>query len=223
MFFKVLLMNTEMQPQDTLRDIKQMMERSGRFISLSGLSGIAAGTCALVGAYFAHKIIYGNNKGVYGRRLHYSETEFTGIESYMGNSLFQIAAITFVAALVSAFIFTYIRTQKTKTPIWGSTAKRLMFNVCMPMVVGGIYILSLIQNACYGLVAPGCLIFYGLALVNGSKYTLGEIKYLGYAQMILGLVNLYFIGYGIYFWAVGFGIMHILYGIIMWFKYERNS
>jgi hypothetical protein len=72
------------------------------------------------------------------------------------------------------------------------------------------------------LIAPGCLIFYGLALVNGSKYTLGEIRYLGYGQIILGILNCFAVGYGLYFWAMGFGVLHILYGIIMWQKYERG-
>ena len=215
-FQSAFKMNTETKPQDTLRDIKQMMESSSRFISLSGLSGIAAGLCALVGAYFAHKILFTQS---FGRSVY--NADYTSVSSFLNDALFQIALITFIAALLTAFTFTYIRSKKTRTPIWGSTAKRLMFNVCLPMVVGGIFIISIIQNGCYGLVAPGCLLFYGLALVNGSKFTLGEIKYLGYVQIILGLINLYFIGYGIYFWAIGFGIMHILYGIIMWFKYER--
>ena len=78
-------------------------------------------------------------------------------------------------------------------------------------------------NGEFELVAPGCLIFYGLALVNGSKYTLGEIRYLGYGMLALGIMNLFYVAYGLYFWAMGFGILHIAYGITMWMKYERNS
>jgi len=75
----------------------------------------------------------------------------------------------------------------------------------------------------YNLVAPGCLVFYGLALVNASKYTLGEIRYLGYGQLILGIINLWQLSYGLYFWAAGFGILHIIYGIVMWYRHERAS
>jgi hypothetical protein len=91
------------------------------------------------------------------------------------------------------------------------------------MIVGGIFLLKLIENGTYGLIAPGCLIFYGLALINGSKYTLSEIKYLGYCEIFLGIIGCWFTGLGLYFWAVGFGVLHIIYGTVMWFKYERNA
>ena len=89
------------------------------------------------------------------------------------------------------------------------------------MVAGGLYILKLIEHGSFGLIAPGCLIFYGLALVNASKYTLSEVRYLGYCQILLGVINCWFVGYGLYFWAVGFGLLHIIYGTVMWYKYER--
>jgi hypothetical protein len=141
----------------------------------------------------------------------------------MGHQLFTIAIFTFLGAFLLSFSFTYLRSKKTNTPIWGKTAKRLLINVLVPMGVGGIYIIKLIEAGTFGLIAPGCLIFYGLALVNASKYTLVEIRYLGYGQLLLGLVNLWFVGKGLYFWAAGFGVLHIIYGVVMWYRYERNS
>jgi len=218
-------MESQNQHLNTIQDIRQMMERSGRFISLSGLSGIAAGCCALVGAWFAHSELTHPHARI--------ETSYTEIRTAVHNSslnfndflrdgLFQIAVATFIAAFTLAFIFTYINSRKHNTPVWGSAAKRLMINVCIPMITGGIFLLKLIEAGHYGFIAPGCLIFYGLALVNASKYTLGEVRYLGYAQIILGIINLWFIGYGLYFWAAGFGILHIVYGAIMWWKHERR-
>ena len=106
--------------------------------------------------------------------------------------------------------------------MWGNVAFRLFINVSIPLLVGGIYLFRLIHFGTFGLIAPGCLIFYGLALVNASKYTLAEVRYLGYLQLLLGIINLQFVGLGIYFWAVGFGLLHIVYGAYMWYKYERN-
>jgi len=68
-------------------------------------------------------------------------------------------------------------------------------------------------------VAPLTLIFYGLALVNASKYTLSEIRSFGIAEIVLGLIAMAFIGYGLLFWAIGFGLLHIIYGIIMHVRY----
>jgi hypothetical protein len=211
-------MEEQNQSLAELQHIKKIMERSGRFISLSGLSGIAAGVCALTGAWFAHVKIqsFGN-----GDSTLYASSEIGTIE--LLNDLLWIATLTFIAAFVSAFVFTYIRSKKNKVTLFGPATMRLFWNTAFPLAVGGVFIIRLLQMGDIGLVAPSCLIFYGLALVNASKYTLGEIRYLGYGQIALGIMNLWYIGYGLQFWAMGFGVMHIIYGISMWWKYERNT
>jgi len=221
--YKVLFMFNPQTPVNTLQDIKQMMERSSRFISLSGWSGIAAGTCALVGAYFGHIALRGNYYSVSTSNQDENSYFPFLLRQLFYDRLFHIALITFIAAFISAFVFTYIRSRKNNTPIWSTTARRLLINVCIPMITGGIYLLKLIENGTYGLIAPGCLIFYGLALINGSKYTLSEIRYLGYCEIILGIISCWYIGWGLYFWAIGFGLLHIIYGTVMWYKYERNA
>lgn len=200
-----------------------MMERSSRFISLSGLSGIAAGCCGLVGAWFANGII-GANKYSDSNLGNMSDNRNVSVSigDWMGNSLVQIAMFTFIAAFILAFFFTWLRSKKTNVPIWGSTARRLMIQVLVPMVAGGIYLLALMNSGAYGYIAPGCLIFYGIAVLNASKFTLPETAWLGYAEMLLGIISLFFIGNGLYFWAVGFGLFHIIYGVIMWRKYESG-
>lgn len=218
-------MNTSNSHLDTIKDIKQMMERSSRFISLSGLSGIAAGVCALAGAWVAYGVIYPADGAVRKYTAEYREVrmENVSVRDFMGSRLFEIAIATLIAALLLAFLFTWLRSRKTSVPLWGSAARRLMWNVGIPLAVGGLYILRLIETGTYHLIAPGCLIFYGLALVNASKYTLTEIRYLGYGQLLIGLSNLWILGYGLYFWATGFGLLHIIYGVYMWYKYERND
>lgn len=201
----------------TLQDIKQMMERSSRFISLSGLSGIGAGICALGGAFFTFRMMASEKaKGVDYRQLAFE----TG--SDVQQSLLQIGAITFFTALMVAFAFTYMRSVKTGTSIWGTTSRRLLWNTLIPMIIGGIVTIRLVQWGLGGLVAPTCLLFYGLALINGSKYTLSEIRWLGFSELILGIINLWMLGYGLIFWAVGFGVLHIIYGAVMWWKYEKK-
>lgn len=228
-------MNTQDQHLNALKDIKQMMERSSRFISLSGLSGIAAGICALIGAWFAKSIIKNanlylempNGNLVDGRE--YKHLFDNGVlnpamryEAVLGKLIF-CGVTTFISAFVLSFLFTYLRSKKTNTPIWGKSAIRLLVNVMIPIIVGAIFLWKILDYGTIALIAPGCLIFYGLALLNASKYTLIEIRYLGIAQIVLGIINLWFVGKGLYFWAAGFGILHIVYGIVMWFKYERNQ
>lgn len=207
--------NTD-QHLSTLQDIKQMMEKSSRFISLSGLSGVAAGICALAGAAVAHQWLQ-DAPHAYLSYSHGGET----IANALTYNLLLLAIVVFSASFALAILFTWLRSRKTGVPIWGTTARRLMVAVSIPLLIGGLFVLKLAETGAYGLLAPACLIFYGLALLNASRHTLTEIKYLAYLQLLLGAGNLWFIGYGLYFWAIGFGVLHVIYGIVMWYKYER--
>ncbi|HUR11861.1 MAG TPA: hypothetical protein VM012_10855 [Flavitalea sp.] len=209
-------MEVQNQPIETLEEIKRIMERSSRFISLSGWSGISAGVCALIAAFVTARRI---DCWKIGDCL-FSKLAGYGAEN-LKKELILIGAATFLVSFILAFIFTWLRSRKNNSPIWNGTVRRLMWSVMGPLIAGGLFLYRMIQLHQFELVAPGCLIFYGLALINASKYTLGEIRYLGYGQLLLGLLNLWLIGYGLHFWALGFGVLHILYGIVMWYKYER--
>lgn len=202
-------MNEQQQSLQELHHIKQMMERSSRFISLSGFSGISAGLFAFLGSWLAVKKI---STYAHGTGLDYDN---------LVSQLIFIALSVLIGAFVSAFIFTYLRSKKTGVSIWGTTTNRLLINLVIPLIAGGFFVLRIVQMGHVFLIAPTCLLFYGLALINASKYTLGEIRYLGYCELILGISNLWVPGYGLVFWAAGFGALHIIYGIIMWWKYER--
>jgi len=216
-------MSEQQQTLQELQHIKKMMERSSRFISLSGLSGIAAGVCALVGAWVAYDYVVGNKDLLIDANLGLVQAAANDYSIIFNTWLFWIAAGTFAAAMVSAFIFTWIKSRKQGIPLWGKSAVRLLVNVSIPLVAGGIFLFKLIHFGTFGLIAPGCLIFYGLALINAGKYTLGEIRWLGGCELLLGLISLGFVGYGIYFWAIGFGILHIVYGAYMWYVYEKDE
>ena len=95
--------------------------------------------------------------------------------------------------------------------------------MAVPLAMGGIFSLFFLANGHEAYIAPACLIFYGIALYNGSKYTYSDIMYLGYMEMALGVANMFFLGYGLTFWAIGFGALHILYGLIMWNKYDKKA
>lgn len=204
---------------ESISDIRRMMERSSRFISLSGWSGISAGICALIGGWVAHPYIYGQ-KEIHFRDVH----EYRNLWQMLSNSrLWWIALLTLISALVLAVLFTWLRSKREGFSMMNSTSKRLMINAAVPMVAGGLFLLKLVEQGAFELIAPGCLIFYGLGLVNASKYTLEELRYLGYCEILLGLLSMFFFGYGLYFWMAGFGLLHIAYGTYMWLKYERGK
>lgn len=196
---------------DQLRDIKTIMDRSTRFLSLSGFSGILAGVYALAGAFAVHRI-FDRTQSVY---LKFGSPTF-----YL---ICGIAAGVLVLAVLTAFIFSSAKAKKTGEKLWSSSSRRLMINFLIPLATGGIFGISLLQNGMYGLISPVTLIFYGLALLQASKYTLETIRSLGILFIILGLINCWFVGYGLYFWAMGFGFLHIIYGAYMHLKHDRKS
>ncbi len=209
-------MKEEQKHLDTLQDIKQMMNRSSRFISLSGLSGITAGLCALGAAGYIWPTW--NSLAENGAHLN---TAFISVDDKIKSRLLWSGITTFICAFIFAFIFTWFRTKKTDASLWSSTAKRLVGNTAIPLLAGAVLVIRLLEWNLVGLIAPTCLIFYGLALLSGSKYTVSEIRWLGICQLLLGLFTLWFLQYGLITWSIGFGFMHIIYGSLMWWKYER--
>ena len=208
-----------MESKDYLKDIteiKDLMNKSSRFISLSGLSGILAGIYALVGAYFAHGIIA--KIKVIKNPLKQFFVSFDSVET-----LLLIAISVILISIITAFYLTRKKAKKQNEKIWNKTSKRLILNFLIPLLTGGIFSVILIDKGYFDLIASTLLIFYGLSCVNASKYTLGDIRYLGITNIILGLLSTPFVGYGLYFWAVGFGIMHIVYGTWMYFKYDLKK
>ena len=208
-------MDTKLSGSDALHDIRSMMERSSRFISLSGWSGIAAGSCALIGSWFGQLRIRAYNNYGYGQA--------DPCVDCLKNDLISIAAAVFITALLSAFFFTFLRSKKDGVAIWGTASRRLLWNTFIPFSVGAVFIGKLMELQLFEIVPAASLIFYGLALLNGSRYTLGEVRWLGYAEIITGLACLWFPQKGIYFWGFGFGVLHIIYGYSMWWKYERQE
>ena len=201
-----------------ISDIKNMMNKSSQFISLSGLAGIMAGVYALIGAYIAHELIHNNN-------YNYDSTNHDNIITLQSTAFKLIVLIAFVVLILSittASLLTFNKAKREGETLWNATSKRLLTNFMIPLVTGGIFGLLLLRNGSYGLIAPVTLIFYGLACVNASKYTFRDVRYLGITVIILGLISTALSGYALEFWALGFGVCHIIYGIMMYFKYDRG-
>ncbi len=199
--------------QEDLVHIRSMMERSSRFISLSGLSGVFAGIFALLGACYA-AFLFESNEMSY----------FDGLEKVYGDELIYkliiLGIVILVLALFSGFLFTFKKSKKNNLPIWTSTTKVMLLQLAIPLIAGGVFCLALLYHGLFAFLAPATLLFYGLALVNAGKYTYSDIQYLGYFQLFLWSVSLFFLGYGLIFWTLGFGILHILYGLVMFKKYR---
>lgn len=205
-------------PKEDLQAIREIMERSSRFLSLSGISGIFAGAVGLIGALAAYMILPDLNLLAKGDVT-------TGANGLTGSILLLYLGINLllvlVVAVVGAIYFSIRKAKKANQPFWNASTKRMVNYFLIPFITGAIFTLILILRNDLLLVAPAMLIFYGLALVNAGKFTLGEVHYLGITEIVLGLLAAVYVNWGLLFWAIGFGVMHIFYGILMYYKYER--
>jgi len=213
--------DTYSDPQEALADIRNLMSRSGRFLSLSGLSGIWAGACALVAVVLAYvKANIQPLSGVdYYTAFYRQHQSVEAIEPYV----FTSGLITMVVAIVGALFFTMRRSKRTGYSLWNSASRSMLINMIVPLIAGGLLVVAHWHHGDYGYSAAITLIFYGLCLLAGGRYTLDEIRYLGYCEIALGLFTAFYPGYGIDAWAIGFGILHIAYGAVMFFRYERTA
>jgi len=197
---------------DDLGSIKNIMERSTKFISLSGLSGVMAGVYALVGAGYAFTIL--RNGELRGPDHSYREEVIIPLV---------LTAAAVLVLSVSTGIWLTVRKAKRKgLRVWNPVSKALLLSGGIPLATGGLFVIILLMHRHFGIISATCLIFYGLALVSASQHTFGDVKWLGIFEILIGLAALAKPGYGFLLWVLGFGIMHVLYGAIMHFKYDRE-
>ncbi|MEO1415515.1 MAG: hypothetical protein AAFW00_09565 [Bacteroidota bacterium] len=211
-------MNEYKQQLEDITAIRQMMAESTRFLSLSGLSGVSAGIVALIGAAVTY--LYLEGQGLYGQMA--SRSVVITVKLSQLATLVLIALGILLIAATLAFVFTRRNAQKRGQRLWSPSSRKVLLNMLIPLVAGALFCILLTYHGFGKLVGPATLIFYGLALVNAGKYTHQEIYQLGLVEIGLGLVSGMMPGSSIIFWAIGFGVLHILYGIIMYFKYERQ-
>ncbi|WP_276361309.1 hypothetical protein [Daejeonella sp. H1SJ63] len=198
-----------------IAEIRSMMERSSKFLSLSGWAGIMAGIYALAGALAAYKI-YDFNPGTIGNSINSENSSYPDLYFIV-----LLALIILILALGTAVYVSYRAANKREEKLWNTTSKRLLMNMTIPLIAGGILILILISKGMIAYVPPISLLFYGLALYSGGNFTYQEVRVMGLVQICLGLISSYFVEYGLIFWALGFGVIHIIYGIYMQYKYEK--
>jgi len=212
-------MDKQQEQLETLQEIRSLMERSSRFISLSGFSGVIAGIAALAGVVAAYWFlgIDWDTPGYYNYALNENGEANPDFYRFFITDIL----LVLIVSLTGATTLTMKKAREQERPIWDATSKRLLVNIMIPLVTGSLFCLVLLYHGELALIAPATLIFYGLSLLNASKYTLNDIRYLGIIQIVTGLVASLLPDYGLLFWAFGFGLVHIIYGITMYYKYEK--
>jgi hypothetical protein len=212
-------MNQQQAHLDAIQDIKKLMERSSKFSALSGFAGVVVGFFALLSIGISYNLL---EISPFGQTSYLSVLAPNGI---INTKIFNIIALNFGIVLLVSFLTAIWLSNKNAIKkgeqIWDHTSKRMMIHFLIPMFAGGIYCLILFIQNHIALIIPATILFYGLALLNASKYTHDDIKYLGVIMIILGLLASVYLDYALIIWAIGFGLLHILYGSFIYIKYEK--
>ena len=193
---------------NTLNDIKEMMERSSKFKAISGLSVIIVGVLAsLVSAY-----------------IYFCMGDYHINTPAKWRTTVIVALCLLVVAFATVFVMSYLKAKRHHLRFTlDATMRRLLINFFIPMAAGGLLCVALLMQQHYGLVSSITLIFYGLALINSSHFSYPELRYLGYAELVLGLIDCFMVDYAVLTWFIGFGVLHIVFGIILMLKYGRSK
>lgn len=203
---------------EDLQAIRDIMERSSKFLSLSGLAGIFAGMCALVGVAVAWIFVLDSGNVSFHQYINgEGDSSVAGIQLWLAIDALLVLAFAFYGAVY----FSQRKARKAGQKLWTHSTRQLLVHLLIPLISGGIFVLTLLIRNNLELIAPVMLIFYGLSLVNAGKFTLSEIHWLGLTQIVLGLMAGMFVHLGLLFWTLGFGVMHIAYGTVMYYRHER--
>jgi len=201
---------------EDIKDIKSLMESRSRFLSLSGMSGILSGVYALIGAFAANYLARTANS------IAYNDVR-AGEMSPIVMQLLLIATLVFISALITAYYFTYKKAKGKQQKVWTKATYRTLISFCIPFATGGLVTLVLLWKGQFYNIAAFTLIFYGLALYCAGVYTYKDVQWLGISEIFIGICALVFSGHSLYFWAFGFGVLHIVYGTMMYFKYDLKN
>ncbi|MEM7037698.1 MAG: hypothetical protein AAF570_12015, partial [Bacteroidota bacterium] len=182
---------------DDIAQIRAIMERNTKFLSLSGLSGISAGICALVGAVAAW--LYMNQS------IDYIDAVVSRPPAEIMTFFILDAGLVMIFAVSFATYFSMRLAKQKGFEVWNKSAWHMLVNLFIPLAAGGLFCVIQLLHYSVLWVPSTMLLFYGMALMNAGKFTFPEIRYLGVSEIILGLACAIWVEGGLIFWAIGFG------------------
>ncbi|MFB3891755.1 MAG: hypothetical protein ACE15C_07000 [Phycisphaerae bacterium] len=213
---------------EELKIIRQLMERPIRCSTMSGYSGILAGCAALAGlaadslicAYYA-----------VGRGGESWQEPITSPRVAMWTNAV-VWGCVFLVALAGTLGLTRLREIRSGMPFW-SPVKRKLLRTILPPFVAGAGLTSAIMYRWYisdgpnewGLIPPVWMLFYGVACWQVGEFSIRELRYMGAAFIVAGLLTAAFWQAHFPGLAPGeapyltlgatFGGFHIVYGIVV--------
>lgn len=192
---------------EELKVIRQLMERPIRYSTMSGLSGIWAGCAALAGVFADSYFSFRCNQGA--------------VAAFCVNAL--IWGGVFAMAFAGTIVLTRLREVKQGMPAWSAIKKRILLTIGPPFVAGaGLTFAiacpwSLGRGAAQWELIPAIwMLFYGVTLWQLGLFSTVEIRTLGWAFIVAGLLSAALLRNSPYLtMGATFGGFHVLYGVVV--------
>lgn len=204
-------------PQDAvdhLDHIRSIMERSTTFMSLTGLSGVMAG---IFGLLTTAVIAYGLGTAFFDdtAKMHLANN------AELRYMIVGVAAAALFVTLATAVTLTVRKARSKGLSVWDKVTQRFAVHLFLPLSAGGLFTIALALDGQLDFVCPAMLLFFGLSLLNASRFVQCDMFWLGTAEVALGLVASFVPTLGLILWGAGFGLATLIYGTLMYYKYER--
>ncbi|MEM7417422.1 MAG: hypothetical protein AAF389_18165 [Gemmatimonadota bacterium] len=180
---------------DNLRYIRQAMERSGSFTHVSGIGGVGMGSLAIGAAALA----------------------------WNASTTAEWLAIWLVAAGASLAVSVLAMARKSAADgvtLLTGPGRKFAWSVTPPLAAGGVLTIALVRAGAFDLLPGMWLLLYGAAIVTGGSHSVRSIPFMGAAFMAAGVGALLTpASWGDVWMAVGFGVLHIVFGALIWRKH----
>jgi len=181
---------------DNLRFIRETMERSTHFTAVPGYGGILMGVTAVAAAYIANV-----------------QADF---RSWQTTWLIE-AALAFVIGLFAM----WQKSKISKTSLMSAPAKKFALGFFPPLICGVILTYALFRlGTDKDLVISVWLLLYGTAVVCGGMFSVKIVSIMGWIFILMGALAVFVpTMYSDGLMAFSFGILHIIFGVIIARKY----
>ena len=181
------------------------MQQNSSYFSLSGLSGILVGIYGLLTVYMVHMLTSTYGDGFDGS----SQLPIALLEI----GILVLAVVMILVALITLRIRAKRSAKKHNEKLWSPFSKKLRFHTLILLLLF-IVILAVVANkGYYSIITPLMLLLYGIFLLNLSRLV-GRLRYLAFAELILATIAYFIYDKELLFLGLGFGIFHIIYGIV---------
>lgn len=175
---------------ETLRFIRDTMERATAFTAVPGWGGVLMGFSAIAAGIYAH--------------------------GFDARQRFWIWLADGVLALCIAACAVYWKSRRAGMPVFSQPGRRALLSFTPPLLVGALLTAVLYRLGLFDIIPGIWLLLYGTGMVTGGAFSVRIIPVMGLCFMLLGALALLApVSWSNNFLMAGFGAIHIGFGVLI--------